>query len=205
MISGLLQGDAEPEQWSLSSRPVDFFDLKADVEALLALGGSAEEFHFAAAEHPALHPGQSARIVRGEQGIGWLGLIHPRLEKALDMGRKTFVFDLALSELDRPRLPAFSPISRFPAIRRDLAVVVDRSVPFAQLKACAVAAAPAVIRDIRLFDVYTGENIELNRKSLALSLILQDSSRTLTDDDVTAATAAVLGALEKELDAKLRE
>lgn len=205
VICGLALGEALEEQWALPARAVDFFDLKADVEALLALAAVPEEFSFVAAEHPALHPGQSARIVRGEREAGWLGLIHPRLEKALDIGKKTYVFELGLSEMNQGRLPAFVPISRFPAIRRDLAVVVDRQVPFSRLQVCVEAAAPEIVRDIRLFDVYTGQNIESNRKSLALSLILQDYSRTLTDDDVTKATAAVLEALEKELDAKLRE
>ena len=205
MIAGLVQGDVAPEQWGLGSRSGDFFDLKADVEALLALTGVGQEFGFLADEHPALHPGQSARIVRRETTVGWMGLIHPRLEKALDLGDMTYVFELDLETLQEGRVPAFSPVSRFPAIRRDLAVVVGRDVPYSRVKACARAAAPTIVRDIRLFDVYTGENIESNRKSLALSLILQDSLRTLTDEDVTSATEAVLEALEKELDAKLRE
>ena len=204
-IAGLLQGAAYPEQWGMASRSADFFDLKADVEALLALAGLAEACVFVRGEHPALHPGQSARVMRGSREVGWLGLIHPRLEKSLDIGTRVFVFELHLSELNREKLPYFNPVSRFPAIRRDLAVVVGNQVSFAELKACAEAAAPPIVQDIRLFDVYTGENIESNRKSLALSLILQDSSRTLTDEDVNAATTAILGALEKELDAKLRE
>jgi phenylalanyl-tRNA synthetase beta chain len=205
MLSGLIQGNVIPEQWGSPARPADFFDLKADVEALLALAGDPDAYRFVADTHPALHPGQAARVERDGATVGWLGQIHPRLEKSLDIGKKTYVFELSLGALGARRIPAFSPVSRFPAIRRDLAVVVDREVSFERLKTCVREAAPAIVRDIRLFDVYTGENIESNRKSLALGLILQDSSRTLTDDDVNEATATVLETLQKELDAKLRE
>ena len=205
MLAGLVQGNIGAEQWGLSGRPADFFDLKADVEALLALTGVAGRFEFQAEDHPALHPGQSARITRGEATVGWMGLLHPRLEKSLDVGQKTFLFELGLSALEDGRVPAFAPISRFPAIRRDLALVVDANVAFSEVERCAREAAPAFLQDIRLFDVYTGSNIESERKSLALSLILQDSSRTLTDQDVALATEAVLEALNKKLNAKLRD
>lgn len=205
-IGGLLQGSRTPEQWGDRAAEVDFFDLKADVLALIELtAGQRSEPVFTAAEHPVLHPGQSARIEREGKLLGWMGLLHPALEKALDTGGRTYVFELDLDQLEADAIPAFAPISRYPAIRRDLAVVVDRDVTFAALKACVRRAAPDFLRDIGLFDVYTGENIESNRKSLALSLILQDSSRTLTDEDVTAATDAVMGALKSELNAKLRD
>jgi len=205
VLSGLIQGDVQPVQWGERTRSSDFFDLKGDVEAMLDLAGVREECRFIAAEHPVLHPGQSARIERNGKVLGWLGLVHPRLEKLLDIGVKTLVFELSLAELEGGRIPAFSPISRFPAIRRDLALIVGHGVTFAEVRDCVRASAPEIVRDIRLFDVYTGENIESNRKSFALSLILQDSSRTLTDEDVTGATAAVLSALEEKLDIKLRD
>jgi len=204
VISGLLQGDALPPQWGASSRAVDFFDLKSDVEALLALAG-LEDCRFEPDTHPVLHPGQSARVECGGENLGWLGLVHPRLEKALDIGVNTFVFELRLSGLDRKAIAAFSPLSRYPAIRRDLALLVDAEVSFAQVRDCAANASPEIVRDIRLFDVYTGQNIESDRKSLALSLILQDSSRTLTEEDVASATQVVLDALQAKLNAKLRD
>lgn len=205
MLAGLVQGNIGAEQWGLGGKPADFFDLKADVEALLSLTGVTERFEFHTEEHPALHPGQSARIARGDATVGWMGLLHPRLEKSLDVGQKTLLFELSLAPLDAGHVPAFAPISRFPAIRRDLALVVDADVTFAEVEHCAREAAPAFLQDIRLFDVYTGSNIESERKSLALSLILQDSSRTLTDQDVALVTDAVLEALNKKLNAKLRD
>ena len=206
MISGLVQGARFDEQWGAGAEAVDFFDAKADVEALLALAGrvSGDAVYIPEA-HPVLHPGQSARIERGGRHLGWIGLLHPKLEKQLDIGVNTYLFELSLDALAEGRIPVFSPISRFPAIRRDLAIVVDRDVRFEDVKNCVVRAAPKSLRDIGLFDVYTGANIETNRKSLALSLILQDSSRTLTDEDVTAATTAVIDALATELNAKLRD
>lgn len=205
MLAGLIQGDAQEKQWGLDSRPVDFFDLKSDVEAILSLTGTPEEFQFVGDEHPALHPGQCARISRGELDIGWIGLLHPRLEKELDVGRKSYLFEIRLGSLEDRHVPDFSPISKFPAIRRDIALVMDADVTFSQVKQCAREAAPAILRDIRLFDVYTGQNIESERKSLALSLILQDSSRTLTDQEVASATDAILEALNKKLNIKLRD
>jgi len=206
ILSGLIQGDRFGEQWGAPSATVDFFDIKADVEAVLALAGcGAGDPVFVPDAHPALHPGQSARIERDGRHLGWIGLLHPQLEKQLDIGVKTYLFELSLDGLAEGGIPSFSPISRYPAIRRDLAIVVDREVRFEDVKNCVIKASPKTLRDIRLFDVYTGENIETNRKSLALSLILQDSSRTLTDEDVTAATTAVIDALATELNAKLRD
>ncbi len=205
MLSALIQGNAAEKQWGLDGRAADFYDLKADVEAILALTGAPEEFRFQPDTHPSLHPGQSARIIRGELDVGWMGLLHPKLEKELDVGRKSYVVEINLASLEDRHVPDFVPISRFPAIRRDLALVVDENVSFAEVKQCASEAAPAILQDIKLFDVYTGQNIELKRKSLALSLILQDSSRTLTDQDVASATDVILEALNKKLNIKLRD
>jgi phenylalanyl-tRNA synthetase beta chain len=203
-LAAVITGSSRDEQWGLATRKVDFFDLKGDLQALLSLVDPRGSFAFEAAEHPVLHPGQTARVYRDGEGIGWIGMLHPAKQKALDLPA-TFVFEIDLDGLAEGRLPAFSPISKYPAIRRDLAVVVGRDVPAAALLACARRAAPAVVREIALFDVYTGENIEPELKSLALSLILQESSHTLTDQEVDQATARVLDALASELSAKLRE
>jgi len=203
-LAAAITGSVRDEQWSAPARKADFFDLKGDLEALLALVEPRGGFDFVAAEHPVLHPGQSAQVLRDGQPLGWIGMLHPQQQQALDLPA-TYLFELDLAGLADGSLPAFAPISKYPAIRRDLALVVGREVPAGDVLACARAAAPAVVREISLFDVYTGENIEAELKSLALSLILQESSHTLTDDEVDRATAAVLEALASELSAKLRE
>jgi phenylalanyl-tRNA synthetase beta chain len=203
-LAAAITGTAQAEQWGVASRKADFFDLKGDLEAVLALVDPSGGFAFEAAEHPVLHPGQSARVLRDGREIGWIGMLHPVQQKALDLPA-TYLFEIDVDGLAEGRLPSFSPLSKFPAIRRDLALVVGRDVPAAAVLACARAAAPAVVREIALFDVYTGENIEAELKSLALSLILQDSSHTLNDQEVEQATAKVLEALASELSAKLRE
>ncbi|MEN8176071.1 MAG: phenylalanine--tRNA ligase subunit beta [Pseudomonadota bacterium] len=205
VISGLLQGNALAEQWGVPGRQLDFFDLKGDLEVLLDHAGDRHQYRFVADSHPVLHPGQSARIERDGVDCGWAGLLHPRLERALDIDTPTFLFELALDLMAPDAVPEFQSLSRFPAVRRDLAIVLDRQVSYDNVKKCVDEAAPGIIRDMHLFDVYTGETIESNRKSLALRLILQDSSRTLTEQDVSEAMHNVLDALESKLDARLRD
>jgi len=203
-LAGVVCGAASAEQWGVAARAVDFFDLKGDVEAVLTRGG-APAVEFRAAEHPALHPGQCAEVVRGDRVIGRLGLLHPDLEKQLDLAGPVHLFELSIDGLGQGALPAFAPLSKFPSIRRDLAIIVDRALPFARVRDCVRRAAPAIVKEIRLFDVYTGERIDSGLKSLALGLILQDSSDTLTDQRVDAAMAAILQALASELNARLRD
>ena len=204
-LGGLAFGEADQEQWGISTRKSDFFDIKADVEALLSQVADADEFRFVAAEHPALHPGQCARILRDGTPIGWIGLLHPVAQKALDVPKGVFVFEVDLVPLGMGRIPHFRPISKFPAIRRDFALLVNRETGYQAVLDCIRDAAPAVVKDIQLFDVYTGENIDSGLKSLALSLILQESSHTLTDVEVEEASTVVLAALAERLSAKLRD
>jgi phenylalanyl-tRNA synthetase beta chain len=205
MLSGLVVGPSAPEQWGMKVRPADFYGAKADVEALLSLTGALGQFRFVPAEHPALHPGQTARIERGGRTAGLLGMLHPALAADLDIGGNAFLFELALAELEQGRLPAFSPLSRFPAIRRDLAILIDAEVPYERVRDCVAEAASDLLRDVVVFDVYQGENIDSGLKSLALGLILQASSQTLTDQDVEQAISRVLARLESELGARLRD
>jgi phenylalanyl-tRNA synthetase beta chain len=204
-LSGLVCGSALAEQWGVPARGVDFFDVKADIEAVLAQQGAHEALVFRPGEHPALHPGQCAAIARGEAVVGYVGLLHPRIEKELDLVGPVYLFELLLDGLGEGRLPKFAPLSKFPSIRRDVALVVDRAVPFAHVEDCARRAAPAIVQEIRLFDVYKGEKIDSGLKSLALGLILQDSSDTLTDQKVDAAVQGILQALSAELGARLRD
>jgi phenylalanyl-tRNA synthetase beta chain len=205
MLAGLVLGDTSPEQWGEAGRAADFHDIKADVEAILALTGAPWEFRFVHGEHPALHPGQTARIERQGQPIGLLGMLHPAQAAELDLGANSYLFELALTSLREGTLPTFAPISRFPAIRRDLAILVDQDLPYQRVRDCVAAAASDWLRDLILFDVYEGERIPQGTKSFALGLILQASSQTLTDQDVETAIGRVLERLNIELGAKLRD
>ncbi len=204
-LAALAVGPVFPEHWDGGrGRDTDFYDLKGDLEAVLALGGAAGSFAFEAATHPALHPGQSARVLREGEPMGWIGMLHPRLRKALDLDCDPLLFEIDLQAATPGRLPSFRPLSKYPAIRRDLALVIPREVTWERVRATVMAAAPPILQAVRLFDVYTGEHVEAGRKSIALGLILQDSSHTLKDSEVEAVVAAVVDRLVSDLDARLR-
>jgi phenylalanyl-tRNA synthetase beta chain len=204
-IGGLAIGGVDPEQWGQPTQPVDFFTFKADLEALLALSGHLSGFRFVAAEHPALHPGQTARIDYNGQPVGLLGMLHPGLAAELDLSGDAYLFELDQSALTTGVLPRFNPISRFPAIRRDLAIVVEEGVAYADIASSIRAVAGDLLRELRLFDVYAGTKIAAGRKSLAFGLILQDSSQTLTDQVVDETMGRVLTRLESDFGARLRD
>ena len=203
-LAGAICGPAALAQWGQGSRKVDFYDLKGDLEAVLAQVADAVEFSFVAAENPALHPGQTAQVLRNGEPVGWIGMLHPELQNKLDLPA-SYVFEILVEGIETGSIPAFEPLSKYPSIRRDFAVVLDRATPYGEVLAVARKAAPKVVKDIQLFDVYTGENVDSSVKSLALSLILQESSHTLTDQEVEDASTRILGALEQELSAKLRD
>ncbi len=208
VIGGLVAGPAHPEQWGLPAREVDFFDLKSDVEGLLALTGRAAEYRFTPVAHPALHPGQAAAIERGGRRVGLAGALHPGVASELKLAGGAYVFELERAEIEAAELPRFRPISRYPAVRRDIAVIVDEAVSAEAVRRCireGVGQAGAdVLQDFELFDVYRGEGIDSGKKSLAVALIFQAASRTLTDEEVDALKARVVGALARELKAVLR-
>ena len=205
MLAGLIAGNRMAEQWGGRQQVVDFFDLKVDLESVLGLTGAEDQIDFRPGEHAALHPGQTAEIDYRDQPIGWIGMLHPELEKKLDLAGSTYLFEIKLSAVDEGILPAFEPLSKYPSIRRDIALVVDRAVSFEAIRACIRKVASKNIQDIRLFDVYTGGNVDSGRKSLALGLILQEKTHTLTDQEVDEVVTAVLQRLAEELDAKLRD
>ena len=203
MIAGLLYGSAQPQNWE-GKRPVDFFDLKGDVEALLTLT-DASAFSFTAGEHPALHPGQTAALKRGGEVVGYLGRIHPRLAADLDLPANLYAFELASAPLQQGVLPMFAGVSDQPRMRRDLAFVVDDSVPAGELVAAAREACDERLTDARIFDIYQGDSIGKNRKSLALGLTFQDRSRTLKDQEVNDLVEAVVSQLKQQFNAALRD
>ncbi|MBS0395803.1 MAG: phenylalanine--tRNA ligase subunit beta, partial [Proteobacteria bacterium] len=204
-IAGVAWGPALPEQWGAARVPLDFYDVKADVEALLALSGDAESFAFESASLPCLHPGRSARIAKGAVACGWIGELHPEIARALEVSPAPVLFELELNITMAARLPRAQALSRFPAVRRDLAVVVDEVSTFNQLRESVTVAASSLLRELKVFDVYRGQGIETGRKSVALGLILQDKSTTLTDADVDAVMTAVREQLKKDLDASFRD
>ena len=204
-LAGLVAGPVVPEQWGAKPENVDFFDVKSDVEAVLALTGAMSDVHFVATEHPALQPGQAAEIRRGDEVIGLVGKLHPRLAKDYDLKKAAYVFELDVEKALASSAPSADVISRFPAIRRDIAVVVDEKVTAAELVDAVAEAAPDLIRDVRIFDIYRGDKIEAGRKSIAIGLILQETSRTLTDDDADTAMAAAIAKLEDKFAAYLRD
>jgi len=207
-IGGLVTGEPYPEQWGLPTRPSDFYDIKADVEALLRLGGADDDFRFIPAKHPALHPGQAAHILikrkRGEEIVGWVGALHPGLIHKLNLDGKVYVFELALELIKQRNVPKFSELSKHPAIRRDLAIVVDEAVSAEQVCACVKNAVPDYAQQVQLFDVYRGKGIDSGRKSLALGLTLQAPSRTLTDQEVDEIMKNILASLNNKLGGTLR-
>ncbi|MDH5784952.1 MAG: phenylalanine--tRNA ligase subunit beta [Chromatiales bacterium] len=205
VLAGVVYGEVLPEQWGSESMKIDFFDIKGDVEAVLGLTGCVSDFAFRAESHPALHPGQSARISRDGRDIGWLGALHPSLEQKLGLSGQTFLFEIESSAITSGNVAKFGEISKFPAIRRDIAVEMDRDISAMRLFDTVKSAAPDNLRNLKLFDVYEGEHIDSGRKSLALGLTLQAQSRTLTDSEVDSAIDAVVRTLANELGAKLRE
>jgi len=205
MLAGVITGAQLPEHWDGQGEPVDFYDMKGDVEALLALTGNVRNFVLVAAEHPALHPGQCARITSGTNTVGWMGRIHPLIASHLDLTLDTFVFELEFATLVSGRLAQFKPISRFPSIRRDLAVVVDHDLGVAELQAVVEQAAGELLQALLIFDVYRGKGIETGRKSIAFGLILQDYSRTLTEQDIEAVVTQVTDQLGNKFGATLRD
>ncbi|MFO0335227.1 MAG: phenylalanine--tRNA ligase subunit beta [Pseudomonadota bacterium] len=204
-VAGLVWGHADPEQWGVAERPVDFHDAKADVEALLAAAAPAADWRFEREAPSCLHPGRSARIYRSDVACGWLGELHPEVARALDLGPAPYLFELELGPAGVATLPVARPLSTFPAVRRDLAVVVKESVTFSELQRSVTVEASAWLRDLVVFDVYRGPGIETGTKSVALGLILQDNSKTLTDSEVDALVAAVVGRLKHDLSAQIRE
>ena len=201
-IAAVACGGATAEQWGVGARALDFHDLKGDLEAVAAQAGATLAFQPSAPPHA--HPGRSAEVLRDGVRIGWIGQLHPRLQQALGLDVDVLAFELDLVPLLARPLPRAGALSRFPSVRRDLAFVVPEAVSWAALEAGVRAAAGASLREVRLFDRYVGKGVETGFKSLAMALILQDDSRTLTDRDVDAVVASVVAALEQQHGAAIR-
>ena len=175
MLGAVISGAQNEEHWSMESKTVDFFDLKGDLEAIIGLTVASTEFSFRGATHPALHPGQCAEILRNNRVIGYIGAIHPSLEKPFGLNGKTIVFELELDALLHARLPLAQAVGENQLV------------------------------GLNLFDVYQGKGVEPGKKSLAIALTLQDTTRTLEDKDITETMESVVSALKTEFNASLRD
>ncbi|OCG27215.1 phenylalanine--tRNA ligase subunit beta [Gilliamella sp. HK2] len=205
MLSGIITGSLYEEHWQLPKRNVDFYDLKGDIESIFSLLGCADKVQFKKAQLPALHPGQSATIYLNDELLGYLGVLHPEIEKKLSLNSKTLVFEINLAKINSKTVPVAQDLSKYPSNKRDIAIVVSNTIPVADIiSECKRAGGEQLIK-VNLFDVYQGENIKENQKSLAISLILQDKSRTLEEEDITNIVSKCVTALQNRFKALLRE
>jgi phenylalanyl-tRNA synthetase beta chain len=199
-IAGLAAGTALPEQWGSATRGVDFFDIKGDVEALLA----HPDVTYVATAHPALHPGRAAAVLIDGRRIGMLGELHPVWVDRYDLGSAPVVFELDLQTVLQTSVPAYREISRQPIVARDLALIVDQSVCVDAVLRLLRDSAPEIVRSVELFDLYQGKGVDPDKKSLAFRILMQDTHRTLEDAEVEAAVATLVRRVESELGARLR-
>ncbi len=205
VIAGVIAGNRANEHWDATDAAVDFFDVKGDVEALLATLGNDVEFTFKAAEHSALHPGQTAAIYRGDILVGYVGAIHPQFEKKLGLNGRTFVFELDITAIGDKNLPEAKEISKFPANRRDIAIVVSEDIAVGEILNTIKNFGANQLVGLNLFDVYRGKGVETGFKSLAISLTLQDKERTLEEHEIQAVVDGVVATLSDKFAASLRD
>ncbi len=199
-IAGLCCGDVVPEQWGASSRSIDFYDVKADIEALCW----PSNIYFEAASHPALHPGKTAKILINNRNIGWIGELHPGWQTKYGLLKTAILFELGLDILAERSLPVAKNISKFPLIRRDIAVIVSNHIDTQSILKCMYAEKIPIISEISLFDIYRGKGVEEDKKSLAFRILLQDTEKTLTDQDADFVITSLINLLERKFEAKLR-
>ncbi len=205
VIGGVIVGSFGNEHWTMAERTVDFYDIKGDVEALIAMTSASGEFSFAKGEHCALHPGQTAIIHRNGQAAGFIGALHPEAERKLGIKGKAFLFELELAAFGSKHIVLAQEVSKYPANRRDLAIVVKSDVRFSDILATIRKVGGNQLVDLKLFDVYTGQGIAEGMKSLAIALTMQDKARTLEDKDIQQVISSVVQALSDEFNATLRD
>jgi len=204
VIAAVICGNRFGENWADATQPIDFYDIKGDLESIFALTGLPGSFEFSAASHPALQRGQSAEILRDGKNVGYMGLIDPGVQHTLDLKLPIFLFELKLDVLITKSVSRMKILSRYPGVRRDIAIIVDQAVNAADIQASVEKTADNSLQNLKLFDVYQGKGIESNRKSLALGLTFQHPSRTLTDEEINNFMDEIVAALELEFGARLR-
>ncbi len=204
-IAGIISGNINENQWDIKDRSCDLFDLKKDIEALFELNGYKIDVNFSPIHHSALHPGQSAKIVHENQQLGFIGALHPSVQKKLGLTKEAFVFEIELENISKHITAKYQKISKFPSVQRDISITVAEEISIAEIMDLIGKTTPDVLYNLELFDVYRGEAIDLGKKSLALGLTFQRTSSTLTDDEVESAVGSILEGLRKEFGASLRE
>jgi phenylalanyl-tRNA synthetase beta chain len=203
ILAGLVVGDAMPENWNTAATEMDFFDLKADLDALFALANAAD-VKYVATDLKTLHPGQSAGLFCNGALVGYVGRLNPEVQKTLDLSQCPVVFEISLAALSEARVPQLVPVSRFPSVRRDIALLVDESVTNQAIIDCVEQHGPEFLSSVRTFDVYHGDKVEKGKKSIALGLIMQANSRTLEEAEVEQAVANIVASTSRELGSVLR-
>ena len=204
-IAGLACGSLFPVQMHLKkANSIDFYDVRGDLESIFSLTGKPLDFIFKPCEHPALHPGQSAEIVRDNEVIGFVGRIHPNMAKKYDLSLMAYLFELDLESICAGYMPEYQTVSKFPSVSRDIALLVPSELSIGSVLAYIRLINCEDLRDAQLFDVYVGEGVEINKKSVAVKLTFQRDDRTLTDDEIEAYTSLVLKELAEEFSIELR-
>jgi phenylalanyl-tRNA synthetase beta chain len=201
-LAMLACGKQAPMHWAHKPGGMDFFAMKGDVEQLLAPYCSA--LRWQVSERPTLHPGRAADIYLGDVCIGWVGQLHPLQQKLLGIKPSIFAAELNLSLLPKIERVQFAAISRFPEVRRDLALLLNANVSASALLDAIAAIAGKKLKNCAIFDVYSGDHLEADLKSIAVSLTLVDAERTLVDDEVDDIIHSVVNGLESQFSAQLR-
>ncbi|QCF25429.1 phenylalanine--tRNA ligase subunit beta [Hydrocarboniclastica marina] len=202
MLAGLIVGRRRPENWANDKQSVDFYDMKGELESLFEVLGISPEW--TRDSHPSLHPGQSARLVLGGETIGWAGALHPQLQKAQEVNGACYIFELCLTPVLTGYVPNFKEFSKFPEVRRDLAIIVSKEVSWREVEARVLESAGEHLTGLRVFDVYGGGAIGEDKQSLAISLFWQHPERTLQDEEVQAVFESVIAHVREQLHATLR-
>lgn len=205
MLGAVIAGTANAESWNQESNAVDYFDLKGDLDALLELTCNEDNFELKRANHPGLHPGQSAEIFLNNKSVGYIGAIHPQLEKKFGLNGRTIILEIELSALTVRKLPQATEVSKFPANRRDIAMIVKNDINAGDVLNFVKKVGGNQLVGINLFDVYQGSGVADGNKSLAISLTLQDASRTLEEKEIADAVNAIVDAVSSEFNASLRD
>jgi phenylalanyl-tRNA synthetase beta chain len=201
VLGGIAYGEVVSEQWGAAKRKVDFYDVKSDLEALLA----PVKVRFEAAQHPALHPGRTARLTLNGTQFGWLGELHPRLNQRYNLPHSPICYEVYLETILDRKLVCYREFSRQPQVRRDIAVEVDHNVSAQEMLDALRRGAPSIVLEVTLFDVYRGKGIDLDKKSVAFRILLQDTLKTLTDAEAGTAQEQMLQVLQEQFQAKLRK
>ncbi len=201
-LAMLITGDHAPKQWASPSRPCDFYDLKGDIDVLLQNNGVSG--HWQLSSKSFLHPGQAAEYFCNGQSIGYLGKLHPSVQKTFNMKQDCFILELNLAIFSQGEKPVFAPVSKFPAVKRDLAFLLDESVQIAELERDITRSCEGCLKELVVFDVYRGDGVPDGQKSVAIGLILQNSSQTLDESEITAIIQRVIALLQREFKITLR-